>query len=144
MKYLLTTILCYISLGLSAQNESNIVVYEQIYSINGKGILKRQLSLYSDGTFLFHSYRRINDQSPEENKYGKGTWTSKNDLLLFTADEVLDIDKKYTLNFNQSKARIFKDSSIRFLSSKIPWGKGMKLSKKSWNIKKNTTAIGNV
>jgi len=130
MKLFLTIILFTLCHGLTAQNTTTIV-YEKTYDINGEGVLKRQLSLHSDGTFYYHTYRRINDRSPEINLYGKGTWTSKKDLLIFSADETTDLDEKHSLNFNGSKARIFKDSSIRFLNSKIPWVKGMPLEKKT-------------
>lgn len=130
MKFILTILLFTICYGISAQNDAISIVYEKIYDINGEGILKRQLLLHSDGTFYYHTYRRINDISPEINLYGKGTWTSKKDLLIFSADEATDLDEKHSLNFNGSKARIFKNNSIRFLNSKIPWVKGMPLDRK--------------
>jgi len=128
MKYLLTIFLFTVSMAISAQNNTTIV-YAKTYDINGEGILKRQLSIHSDGTFHFHSYRRINDRSPEINLYGKGAWTSKKDLYIFSADPNSDFDEKYTLDFDKSRARVFKDGSIRFLNSAVSWVKGMPLDR---------------
>ena len=129
MKYLLTIFLFTVSMAISAQNNTTTVVYEKTYEINGGGLHKRQLTLHSDGTFVFHSYRKIKTGSPDENEYAKGTWTSKKDLYIFSADRDSDFDAKYTLDFDKSRARIFKNGSIRFLNSVVPWVKGMPLDR---------------
>jgi len=129
MKYLLTILLFMVPLVISAQNNATTVVYEKTYEINGGGLHKRTLTLHSDGTFVFHSYRKIKAGSPEENWYAKGTWVSKKDLYIFSADRDSDFDEKYTLDFDKSRARIFKDGSIKFLNSTISWVKGMPLDR---------------
>jgi len=130
MKIFLTILLFTLCHGISAQNDAITIVYEKIYEINGGGLHKRQLKLHSDGTFVFHSYRKIKAGSPDENSFAKGTWVTKNDLYIFSTEGNSDFDEKYTLDFDKSRARIFKDSSIRFLNSKISWVKGMPLDKK--------------
>lgn len=129
MKYLLTIFLFTVSMAMSAQNEATTVVYAKTYEINGGGLHKRQLTLYSDGTFVFHSYRRIKAGSPDENSYAKGTWASKKDLYIFSADPETDFDEKHTLDFDKSRARVFKDGSIKFLNANVSWVKGMPLDR---------------
>ena len=129
MKYLLTIFLFSVSMAISAQNNATTVVYEKTYEINGGGLHKRQLTLHSDGSFVFHSYRKIKAGSPEENSYAKGTWTSEKDLYIFSAHRESDFDEKYTLDFDKSRARVFKDGSIKFLNSTVPWVKGMPLDR---------------
>ncbi|MEM7087263.1 MAG: hypothetical protein AAF489_13830 [Bacteroidota bacterium] len=130
MKFFLTLLLFPLCAVASAQNKATTLVYEKTYQINDGGLHKRQLSLHSDGTFVFHSYRKIKTDSPDENSYGKGTWASKKDLYIFSADRNSDFDEKYTLDFDKSRARIFKDGSIKFLNSAIFWVKGMPLDRK--------------
>ena len=129
MKYVLSFFLCSVFWASSAQNASTTIVYEKTYEINGGGLNKRQLILKSDGTFEFHRYRKIKADAPEENVYGKGVWTTKKDLYIFSAKPNIDVDEKYTLDFDTSKARVFKDGSIKFLNSKVSWVKGMPLDK---------------
>jgi len=129
MKYFLTIFFFTVSLTISAQNNGTAVVYEKTYEINGGGLHKRQLTLHSDGTFIFHSYRKIKAGSPEENSYAKGSWASKKDLYIFSTDPKSDFDEKYTLDFDKSRARVFKDGSIKFLNSAISWVKGMPLDR---------------
>lgn len=129
MKYFLTIFLFTVSMAISAQNNGTVVVYEKTYEINGGGLHKRQLTLHSDGTFVFHSYRKIKASSPEENSYAKGTWNSKKDLYIFSANSDTDFDDKFTLDFDKSRARVFKDGSIKFLNSSIFWVKGMPLDR---------------
>jgi len=90
---------------------------------------------------LFHFYRHLGKANPEENYYGKGTWRADKNHISFYTDKENDIDDTYTLNFNNSKARIISKSprdkstriikeAILFYRSKIPWVKRMKLTKK--------------
>lgn len=104
--------------------------------------IENTLTLYPDGTFLFHFYRKINEQTPEENWYAKGKWAvEKKDHLFFYINKDIDLDEKHTLNFSKTKARYVSASprrisgnsiktSLIFYSSEIFWVKGMKLYKK--------------
>ena len=105
-------------------------------------LIEYTLSLKPNGTFLFHSYRKINDEAPEEHWYGKGKWAvEKKNQLFFYINKETDLDEKYTLNFSKTKARYVSVSprdisgssiktSLIFYSSEIFWVKGMKLFKK--------------
>ena len=99
------------------------------------------LILNEDHTFKFHFFRKPKGaNNPKENYYAKGTWDSENNLILFHADEVLDLNGDYTLNFKNSKARFNTKSSrdasskvvktsIKFYDSELSWVKGLELFK---------------
>ena len=99
------------------------------------------LDLKVDGTFTFHIYRKISHKNPEENFYEKGTWkVEKENVIYFYTDIESDIDEKYTLDFNNTKARYItkspRDKSdkivkthLRFYESETSWLKGYKLFK---------------
>lgn len=92
-----------------------------------------KLTLNQDGTFLFHYYSKIkNGIPPEVNKYSKGKWTAKDNVLTFSSNKQEDFDAKYMFDFNTSKARFItknpRDKSDRiiktkltFVESEIPW-----------------------
>ena len=93
-----------------------------------------RLTLNPDGTFLFHYCSKIKNGIPTEvNKYEKWKWTAKDNVITFSSNKQEDFDKKkYTLDFNKSKARFItknpRDKSDRivktrltFTESKIPW-----------------------
>ena len=128
-----------------AQTQSYAGEYSDSYFTNDTKkllVLEYTLSLKTDGTFLFHSYRKINDGAPEEHWYGKGKWAvEKKNQLFFYISKDTDLDEKYTLNFSKTKARYVSVSprdisgssiktSLIFYSSEIFWVKGMKLFKK--------------
>ena len=101
-----------------------------------------ELILSEDGTFLFYYYSNVKFEIPnEKNMYGKGKWTIKNNLISFIANKEKDLDEKYTLNFNNSKARFIIKSErnktneiiktrIKFLESDIFWMKGTEIFKR--------------
>lgn len=129
----------------------NLTIYSQTdnavgdYLLSGKtkeGDLKEwKLSLNENGTFLFHFYSNVKFEIPNvKNIYGKGQWTIKNNLISFIADKQKDLDEKFTLNFNNSKARFIIKSQknktdqiiktrIKFLESDIFWMKGTEIFK---------------
>lgn len=108
-----------------------------IYEFNGtNGSSKRTLTLNANGTFLFHTYEYHERGMPQErNFYGKGSWTSDINIVHFKSTRS-DIDDKYTLDFNNTKARFDTKSirdkserdiktSLRFYESEVFWFKGM-------------------
>ncbi len=114
-------------------------VYEmRIDATNGRII--DTLTLNSDGTFVFHEYDKVEGGlPPERDTYGKGKWKLEKNVILFSVDKN-DLDKKHTLNFNNSKARFISKSprdksereistSIKFYDSEIFWIKGRTLLK---------------
>ena len=139
MKSLILMATIAISHIIIAQTPSLQGKYELNLGANSEwGKIKYELSLKSDGTFNFHFYRKL-AKNPEENKYGKGTWTIKNNQVYFTSN-TLDLDDNHTLNFNNSVARFkFKsprDKSDRivktaliFYESSIYWVEGMQIFK---------------
>jgi len=139
MKCILPFLILLFTLSGSAQSKKHAGKYES--SAIGEGYSHiNKLTLNPNGTFLFHNYRYIENGIPkEENKYGKGTWTSKNKLIFFNTDEN-DINYSHVLDFNNSKARFISKSprdksarivknSIRFYESEIFWITGRTLLK---------------
>ncbi len=135
-KLLLATFLLTLNYSVHAQS-----AIEGTYVYNGSnGKFTRTLLLNTDGTFSFHTYEYHDAGIPQErNFYGKGTWTSENNLVYFSSSKS-DIDDKYTLDFSNTKARFDtksqrdksntdKKTSLRFYESEVFWLKGMTLIK---------------
>ncbi len=133
MKLLLATFLLIFNLTVFAQSNGFSGDYNRTFSAAGDHLIEYKLTLHQDGTFLFHSYSKIKNGIPTEvNKYGKGKWTAKDNVITFSSNKQEDFDEKYTLDFNNSKARFItknpRDKSDRiiktrlaFLESEIPW-----------------------
>ncbi len=133
MKLILAALLFILNLTLSAQSNNFAGDYTRSLSEEGKHIIEYKLTLNQDGTFIFHSYTKIQGGvPPEENKYGKGKWAGKNKMITFSTDKKEDFDEKYTLDFNKSTARFVtknpRDKTdqivktrLTFLESEIPW-----------------------
>ena len=133
MKLIITTFLLIFNLTLFAQSNQFAGDYTRSLSDEGKHIIEYKLTLNQDGTFVFHSYTKIQGGIPPEvNKYGKGKWTSKDNLITFSSNKKEDFDEKYTLDFNKSTARFVtknpRDKSdkivktrLTFLESGISW-----------------------
>lgn len=114
-------------------------------------MIEYTLTLQEDGTFLFHSYRKIVQGIPqEEHKYGKGIWTiemvqnfsTTGFIVSFSTDGVKDIDKKHTLDFSGTKARFISKSQrdksdkevipqLQFFESNISWMERIAINKKT-------------
>ncbi|MCR4030450.1 MULTISPECIES: copper resistance protein NlpE [Flavobacterium] len=141
MKLILTSLLFIFNLLLSAQSNQLAGDYSRSLGEKGKHEFEYKLTLNQDGTFLFHYYSKIdNGTPPEVNKYGKGKWTTKDNVVTFSADKKEDLDEKYTLDFTNSAARFVtknpRDKSdkivqtrLRFLASEIFWMKGIDIFK---------------
>ena len=133
MKIIIATLLLISNLALFAQSNEIVGNYNRTLGTEENHLIEYKLSLNQDGTFLFHSYSKIkNGIPPEVNKYGKGKWTAKDNVITFTSNKQEDFDEKYTLDFNNSKARFVtknpRDKSDRiiktrlsFLESEIFW-----------------------
>jgi hypothetical protein len=132
MKLIVATLLFIFNLTLSAQ--SNFAGdYTRSLGEEGKHIIEYKLTLNEDGTFLFHSYQKMQGGIPPEvNTYGKGKWTAKDNLITFSSDKKTDFDEKNTLDFNNSTARFVtknpRDKSdkvvktkLTFVESQIRW-----------------------
>lgn len=129
------------TLTLNAQS----VVYEGTYLLklnaNNGDFHKWEITLNPDSTFLFHSSSKINNGiPPEKSTYGKGTWRAEKNTIYFFTDKTKDLDKKYTLDFTNTKARYDTKSprdksdsviptKLWFSQSDITWVEGKQLLK---------------
>lgn len=133
MKLILAILIFIFNHTLSAQSNQIVGDYTRSLSEEGKHIIEYKLTLNQDGTFVFHSYSKLQGGTPPEvNQYGKGKWSTKDNLITFSSDKKEDFDEKYTLDFNNSKARFVtknpRDKSdkivktkLQFLESGIHW-----------------------
>ena len=133
MKLLITTFLLIFNLTFFAQSNNFAGDYTRSLSEEGKHIIEYKLTLNQDGTFVFHSYSKMQGGTPPEvNKYGKGKWSAKDNMITFSTNKQEDFDEKYTLDFNNSAARFVtknpRDKSdkivktrLAFIESEIPW-----------------------
>jgi hypothetical protein len=137
MKHLIVFLFIIFSLNSLAQSKNYAGNYEfKLEADNAKFV--QNLSLNPDGTFTFRSYEYHDAGIPKEiNKYAKGQWKQDKKSIYFSA-KTSDFDEKYTLDFNNSKARFETKSprdksdrdiktSIRFYDSEIFWMKGKTL-----------------
>ncbi len=106
-----------------------------------KHLIEYKLTLRSDGTFFFHSYRDHKNGIPwVEHKYGKGNWRADGTVVSFYTNKEKDLDEKHTLDFSNSKAhfvtkpardktdRVIK-TRLKFYESEIFWIKGLDITK---------------
>lgn len=141
MKLTITSLLLIFNLTLFAQSKQIAGDYTRSLGEEGKHIIEYKLTLNEDGTFEFHSYSKIQGATPPEvNKYGKGKWSAKDNLVTFSTNKKEDLDSKYTLDFSNSAARFItknpKDKSdkivktkLQFLESQIGWMKRIDIFK---------------
>lgn len=132
MKLIITTFLLIINFTLFGQTKNFSGDYSRSLS-DSKHIIEYKLTLNPDGTFVFHSYQKMEGGVPPEvNKYGKGKWSEKDNIITFSTDKKADFDEKNTLDFNKSTARFVtknpRDKSdkvvktkLQFLESGISW-----------------------
>ncbi|MDG5490567.1 hypothetical protein [Psychroserpens sp. SPM9] len=137
MKLIIPMMLALCAVSLNAQDLTGIYKVERHGTTTS---LSRTLTLNADGTFEFYAYKKHERRIPNDvHLYGKGTWTIDKKVITFST-ETLDLDEKYTLNFNSSKARFDTKSprdtsnrtiktSIRFYDSEVLIAKGLKLIK---------------
>ncbi|CAD0007035.1 hypothetical protein [Flavobacterium chungangense] len=130
----ITTLLLIFTLTSFAQSNQFVGNYERsLGDTEGKHVFEYKLTLNQDGTFVFHYYSNMKQGIPPEvNKYGKGKWSAKDNLVTFFSNKQEDFDAKYTLDFNNSTARFVtknpRDKSdkivqtkLTFLESEISW-----------------------
>lgn len=137
MKFLLSFICVLSSIVINAQDVSG--TYQLTVNATN-GDLQRILTLNADGTFEFYNFERHEQRiPPEKHIYGKGTWTQDKKLITFFS-ETSDLNDKFTLDFNGTKARFISKSprdttnrniatTLSFYESDIFWISGMKLVK---------------
>lgn len=154
MKRIITLLLLISCIGLYAQLDQIPGTY--FFELGeSRHIIEYTLTLQENGTFLFHSYKKIVQGPPqEEHLYGKGKWTiemvqnfsTTGFVVSFSADRVKDFDKKHTLDFNSSKARFISKSQrdisdkvviprLQFFESDIGWMERMAINKQPNKMK---------
>ncbi|WP_320815162.1 hypothetical protein [Flavobacterium sp.] len=133
MKIIITVLILISSMTIFSQEQDIVGDYNLTRGTKDNNLLEYKLILSQDGTFYFHYYSNIKfGIPPESNKYGKGKWTVKNNIISFYSDSQKDFDEKYTLDFTNSKARFVTKSPrdktdrivktrVVFLESEIFW-----------------------
>ena len=123
------------------QSENVVGSYKITLGNEENHLIEYTLVLNSDHTFFFHAFTDIKKGIPPQvNTYGKGTWIFENNIVSFSADKNIDFNEKYTLDFNNTKARFVAKSPIdktnreiktrlRFFKSDIPWMRRIDLQK---------------
>lgn len=123
----------------NAQSQSLLGDYSLKYD-TPQGIIEYDLTLNSDGTFVFSYYDKIYKRlKMERTQKGKGTWKSEKNLVYFFTNDS-DVDDEFNLNFNNSKARFITKSSrdksdrviktaLLLYDSEIFWVKRLNLTK---------------
>lgn len=136
LKYLLVLLVLTVSFNMFSQSGT----YVREPKLNDGSIIKWTLSLNEDGTFLYHFFRDLaGTLNPEGHYYGKGIWESEGLLVYFKSD-TSSLNDEFTVNLNNSKARIKRKSprdtsdkivmtSIWFYESESDVIKGLKLFK---------------
>ena len=141
MKTIFTVLILISSWTIFSQTQDVVGNYKLTLETKEKDLFEYELILQQDGTFSFHYHATIKQGiPPESNKYGKGNWTLKNNVISLSSDKQKDIDEKHTLDFTNSKARFIVKSPrdktdrivkphIKFLESEISWIKGIDVFK---------------
>ncbi|MDO5981775.1 hypothetical protein [Flavivirga spongiicola] len=141
MKLILTSLLLISNLILFSQSDKLTGVYNRTLGKEGNHLIEYKLTLNQDGTFFFHSYsNNKRGIPPEVNKYGKGKWSAENKIISFFSEKEKDFDEKYTLDFNNSKARFVTKSprdktdriiktKLKFFESEIFWMRSIDMFK---------------
>jgi hypothetical protein len=131
MKYQILFFTLVIHLAIIAQT-SNVIGTYDLRLESSNALIVDTLILHSDKTFVYHSYDKHDGGiPPERNFYGKGTWTFEKNIIHLSSNKD-DFDEKYTLDFNNSKARFITKSprdksdrviptSLQFYKSEIFW-----------------------
>ena len=102
--------------ALFSQSETVSGTYQLNFE-GSYGIYNETLTLYSDSSFEFLSYKKFDGMHPLESyTHGKGTWELKKNIVYFTTTES-DLDSKHTLDLNNTEAR-FSTKSPRAKSSR--------------------------
>ncbi len=123
MKFIFVVLSLTFNFALFAQSETYVGNCEAHFKAYNQGEMDYILSLNADGTFSFHFHRNVGPSNPEENQYGKGTWTFDKNLV-FDGSKARIICKSPTnISLNEIK------EVLLFYESRIFWVERMKLLK---------------
>ncbi len=127
MKKVITILVLLNSISGFAQIKKYAGLYEKKEKQPSGEILEVVLELKSNGTFYCTFYQDQLDY--EDDDKGKGKWNIKNDEIQFSSKDGVDINEKYSMDFNNTKAVIDGDKLI-FKESKMVWPPNVRLTKK--------------
>lgn len=124
MKIIIIVLILISNMAIFSQEKDIVGDYNLKLGTKDNNLLEYKLILSQDGTFYFHYYSNIKiGIPPESNKYGKGKWTVKKNIIAFFSDSQKDFDEKYTLDFTNSKARFVtkspRDKTDRIVKTKV-------------------------
>jgi hypothetical protein len=137
----------FLLMSITLFSQSDVLTGEYFFSVGNdeEHLIEYTLNLNQDGTFHFHSYRNHKKGIPwEENKYGQGKWSLDGKVVSFSTDKKTDLDEKYTLDFNNSKARFITkplrdkterivETKLQFFESDIFWIERLGIKKTHYN-----------
>ena len=130
--------------GFQAFSQVNGPVGDYILQMGSKDrhFIEYQLSLNADSTFLFYAYTESKISEPKTaHQYGKGKWEFRDKQLAFLTNPDSDLNEKFTLDLNNSRAHFISKSPrairdrpvktrLKFFESDIFWIKGIEMNKK--------------
>lgn len=140
MKTLLTMLCVSFVFCSAALSQTLEGTYTNTWENSAGSSLTYTLTLKTDGTFLFESYRIYEDADPSEKVLVNGTWRQDHRLLTLNTDASAENDE-LSNNLNSVRAR-FEDypprhvlhgkiqPSLKFYQSGVFYAKDMKLEKK--------------
>ncbi|MBD0823087.1 hypothetical protein [Aestuariibaculum marinum] len=141
MKEIICILIFAFHLNVLGQDDVLVGKYEFTLGKEESHLIVYTLMLNHDGTFIFHSYNKINSgNQPAVKKYGKGNWTYEDKVVSFFTDKAKHFDEKYTLDFNDTKAGfVFKSprdktdrviqTRLQFFASKMFWIESIEMFK---------------
>lgn len=126
MKHIFIIILMQMALTVFSQSEKYIGHYSFKSESDDGIVIEYDLTLHSDGRFLFHFFQ---DQlCYTDDLKGKGKWRIIDSKLIFSANEKNDIDEDYTLNLNNTKATVL-NGVLKLYDCEIEWLNNTELTK---------------
>ncbi len=124
MKNLLIIFFVQFTFSITAQSGVHDGIYEVKHEASNGDFHEYRITLNPDGTFLFHSHSEIAMGIPPENDtFGKGTWRTEKNTIIFATDKLKDFNEIHSLDFNGTKARYDtkspRDKSDRIIRTKL-------------------------
>lgn len=120
----LILILSFLLYATNAQTSTFAGTYKHTIGQESSHSINYTLKLNIDGTFTFHSFSNdVKGIPPEVHTYGKGQWEANKNIISFSTGMNDDINEKYSLDFNSTKARYItkspRDNSNRVIKTRL-------------------------
>jgi len=114
------------SLFSQSENKIPLIAIALGYEISRYHVIKKYTNKYQE---LFKYSKNIHCAAcPQESEKGKGTWKNKNKLLIFKSKKKKDLNDGFTVDLNNTKAKI-EENKIIITESEIPYLKNIVLVK---------------